>query len=185
MLLSLNFQVWRMTCHFLVFTQEFSTLLRVFSLASLLWFKNLYKSETNVFYCNNWLHLSSWKLEICLKYAVFLLQKNISWCVDILLLKSRHRYWSNEEPYLIAKCSMKSHTSCMDDIQKIADAVQKGLYLIVRARVQQGRIRLTRNELYSDSFHAVLAWSCGHAKYKCCTATVTVVVNNILMKYNK
>ena len=33
-----------------------------------------------------------------------------------------------------------------------------------------------RNELCSDSFHAVLAWSCGRAKCQCCTATVTVVV---------
>ena len=29
---------------------------------------------------------------------------------------------------------------------------------------------------YSDSFHAVLAWSCWQAKYQCCTATVTVVI---------
>ena len=40
-----------------------------------------------------------------------------------------------------------------------------------------------RNELHSDSFHAVLAWSWGcsftgwgQAKYQCFTATVTVVV---------
>ena len=50
----------------------------------------------------------------------------------------------------------------MDNIQQIADAVQKGLELIVRASVQQGRTKLTRlrNELYSDSFesfHAVLS----------------------------
>ena len=47
----------------------------------------------------------------------------------------------------------------MNNIQQIADAVQKGLLLIVRASVQQGRTRLTRlrNELYSDSIHAVLA----------------------------
>ena len=47
----------------------------------------------------------------------------------------------------------------MNNIQQIADAVQKGLLLIVRASVQQGRTRLTRlrNELCSDSFHAVLA----------------------------
>ena len=32
------------------------------------------------------------------------------------------------------------------------------------------------NELCSDSFHAMLAWKCGRAKYQCCTATVTVVV---------
>ena len=33
--------------------------------------------------------------------------------------------------------------------------------------------RLTRlpNELYSDLFHAVLAWNCGRAKCQCCTAT--------------
>ena len=47
----------------------------------------------------------------------------------------------------------------MDNIQQIADAVQTGLLLIVRASVQQGKTRLTRlrNELCSDSFHAVLA----------------------------
>ena len=33
-----------------------------------------------------------------------------------------------------------------------------------------------RNELYNDSFHAVLAWICGRAKCQCCTATVTFVV---------
>ena len=66
----------------------------------------------------------------------------------------------------------------MDNIQQIADAVQKGLELIVRASVQQGKTGLTclRNELYSDSFHAVLAWSCQRAKFQCCTATVTVDV---------
>ena len=44
--------------------------------------------------------------------------------------------------------------------------------------VQLGRARLTRlrNELCSDSFHAALAWSCGRAKFQCCTALVTVVV---------
>ena len=47
----------------------------------------------------------------------------------------------------------------IDNIQQIADAVQKGLQLIVRASVQQGRARQIRmrNELCSDSFHAVLA----------------------------
>ena len=37
----------------------------------------------------------------------------------------------------------------MDNIQQIADAVQKGLQLIAWANVQQGRTRLTRlrNEL--------------------------------------
>ena len=66
----------------------------------------------------------------------------------------------------------------MDNMQQIADVVQKGLLLIVRASVQQGRTRITRlrNELYSDSFHAVLAWICGRAKCQCCTALVTVVV---------
>ena len=45
----------------------------------------------------------------------------------------------------------------MENIQQIADAVQKGLQLIVWVSVQQGRARLTllRNELFSDSFHAV------------------------------
>ena len=59
----------------------------------------------------------------------------------------------------------------MDNIQQIADAVQKGLELIVRASVLQGRTRLTRlrNELFS--VHAVLAWSCGLAKCQCCAAT--------------
>ena len=75
----------------------------------------------------------------------------------------------------------------MENIQQIADAVQKGLWIIVRASVQQGRARLTclRNELCSDSFHAVLAWSCGRAKCQCCTATVTVVVYmlSILVHY--
>ena len=53
----------------------------------------------------------------------------------------------------------------MDNIQRIADAVQKGLQLIVRASVQQGstRLRRLRIELCSDSFHAVLALSCGRA----------------------
>ena len=66
----------------------------------------------------------------------------------------------------------------MDNIQQVADAVQKGLELFVRASVQQGRTRQTRlrYELHSDSFHAVLAWTCGLAKSQCCTATVTVVV---------
>ena len=66
----------------------------------------------------------------------------------------------------------------MDNIQQIADAVQKGLELVVRASFQQDRTRLTRliNELYSDSFHAVLALSCGRAKCQCYTTTVTVVV---------
>ena len=52
--------------------------------------------------------------------------------------------------------------------------------IIVRASFQQDRARLIRlrNELCSDSFHAVLAWSCGRAKWQCCTATVTVVVYN-------
>ena len=42
----------------------------------------------------------------------------------------------------------------------------------------QGRARITRlrKELCSDSFHPVLAWSCGRAKCQCCTATLTVVV---------
>ena len=66
----------------------------------------------------------------------------------------------------------------IDNMQHIADAVQKGLQIFVRASFQQGRARLTRlrNELCSDSFHAVLAWSCGPAKCQCCAPTVTVVV---------
>ena len=66
----------------------------------------------------------------------------------------------------------------MDNIQQIADAVQKGLQLIVRASVQQGSTWLThlRIELCSDSFHAVLVLSCERAKCQCCITTVTVVV---------
>ena len=73
---------------------------------------------------------------------------------------------------------MKDSLLFMHYGQKITDAVQKGLQLIVWASVQQGRTRLTRlpNELYSDLFHAVLAFSCGLAKFQCCIATVTVVV---------
>ena len=54
---------------------------------------------------------------------------------------------------------------CMDNIQHIADAVQKGLQLIVRASIQQGSTRLRRLgiELCSDSFNAVLALSSGRA----------------------
>ena len=51
----------------------------------------------------------------------------------------------------------------MDNIQQIADAVQKVLQLILRASVQQGSNRLRRLniDLKSDSFHAALALSCG------------------------
>ena len=60
----------------------------------------------------------------------------------------------------------------MDNMQQMADAVRKGLLPIVRASVQKGRTRLTRlrNKLYSDSFHAALASSCGKAK---CWQTVS------------
>ena len=66
----------------------------------------------------------------------------------------------------------------MENIQQITDAMQKGLKLIVRASFQQGTTRLTRlrNDLYSDSFHGVLAWNSRPAKCQCCIATVTVVV---------
>ena len=37
---------------------------------------------------------------------------------------------------------------------------------------------LPQCDLCSDSFHALLAWSCGRAKGQCCTATVTVAVYN-------
>ena len=59
----------------------------------------------------------------------------------------------------------------MDNIQQIAD-------LIVWASVQQGSTSLTRlrNELCSDSFHAVLALNCEQAKCQCCIATLTVMV---------
>ena len=36
------------------------------------------------------------------------------------------------------------HFTRMDNIQEIADAVQKGIQLIVRASFQQGKTRLTR-----------------------------------------
>ena len=74
----------------------------------------------------------------------------------------------------------------IDNIQQIPDAVQKGLQLIVQASFQQGRARLTRlrNELCSDSFHAVLAWSCGRAKCQYFTATVTVVVYTVFQVYS-
>ena len=66
----------------------------------------------------------------------------------------------------------------MDNQYQITDAVQKGLWLVVRASVQQGTTMLTRlrNELYSDSFHAVLALSCGPVNCRCCTAKVTDAV---------
>ena len=44
------------------------------------------------------------------------------------------------------------------------------------------RLTRLRNELCSDSFHAVLAWSCGRAKCQCCIATVMVVVYIICLK---
>ena len=66
----------------------------------------------------------------------------------------------------------------MDNIQQIVDAVQKGLQLIVWASLQQGstRLRRLRIELCSNSFHAVLALSCGRAKCQCCITMVTIVV---------
>ena len=69
----------------------------------------------------------------------------------------------------------------MDNIQQIFDAVQKDLWLVVRASVQQGITRLTclRNDLCSDSFHGVLALNWGPAKCQCCTAKLTVVVYSI------
>ena len=54
----------------------------------------------------------------------------------------------------------------MDNIRQIADAVQKGLYIILRANVQQG----------STSLRGLLALSCGLAKCQFCLTTVTVVV---------
>ena len=75
----------------------------------------------------------------------------------------------------------------MDNIQQIADAVQKGLQLILRASAQQGSTRLRRLciELCSDSFHVVLALSCGRAKCQCCITTVTVVVYTLYLKILK
>ena len=76
----------------------------------------------------------------------------------------------------------------MDSIQQIADAVQKALQLIVRASVTQGQgstgLRRLRIELCSDSFHAVLALSCGRAKCQCCITTVTVVVYKTLVYHD-
>ena len=53
---------------------------------------------------------------------------------------------------------------------------------IVRARVQQCRTKLTplRTELYSDSFHALLALRYGPAKCQCCITTVTIVVRPLI-----
>ena len=72
---------------------------------------------------------------------------------------------------------LRFFTTC-NNMQQIADALKKGLQLIVWVSVQQCNTRLARlrNELYSDSFHAVLALSCEWAKYQCCIATVTVDV---------
>ena len=66
----------------------------------------------------------------------------------------------------------------MDNIQQIDDVLEKGLLLIVRPTVQQARTRLTRlrTELYSDLFHAVLAFSFGPAKCQCFLTTVVVAV---------
>ena len=82
------------------------------------------------------------------------------------------------DPLLPKSTLSGSCRTTMDNKQQIADAVQKGLQLIVRASVQQGstRLRRLRIELCSDSFHAVLALSCGRAKFQCCVTTVTVVV---------
>ena len=54
---------------------------------------------------------------------------------------------------------MRFLCSLMDNIQQITDAVQKGILLIVRASLQQTRLRRLRIELCTDSFHAVLALS--------------------------
>ena len=72
----------------------------------------------------------------------------------------------------------------MDNIvQQISDAVQKGLQLIVQASVQQGstRLRRLRIELCCDSFHAVLALSCGRVKCQCCITTVTDSVYTVIV----
>ena len=93
--------------------------------------------------------------------------------------------------YLFSLISRNQKQIKMDNIQQIADAVQKVLQQIVWASVQQRRptqTRLTRlrKELCRDSFHAVLALSSGQAKYQCCIATVTVIViqyySNTLLK---
>ena len=78
-----------------------------------------------------------------------------------------------------------SKYSGMDDIQQIADAVYvKGLKSIVRTSVQQDSTRLRRllTELFSDSFHAVLALSPGPAKYQCCITTLKVVVYRLVAR---
>ena len=104
-------------------------------------------------------------------------QKKLFFCWTDL----KKRWMRTFHPSLPSKYIIQ--ITLMENIQQIADAVQKGLWLIIRASVQQFcqqcRTRLTRlrNELvYSDSFHAVLAWSCRKAKCQCCTATVTFVV---------
>ena len=100
-----------------------------------------------------------------------------------IILKIWLFYWYGNKVFIISSKYAKEGSRdklvvikfVMDNIQQIADAVQKGLQLVVRASVQQGSTRLTRlrNELYSDSFHAVLALSCGRV-FQCCTATVVV-----------
>ena len=54
----------------------------------------------------------------------------------------------------------------MDNLQQNSDVVQKGLIVIVWASVQQGStLRRLLTELFSDSFHAVSAWSSMPVKY--------------------
>ena len=111
--------------------------------------------------------LPCWTLARTISYRHFCTLHSIS---DLLFVVHRETVTSN---------AMGDIFSCLVFLAFAdANAVQKGLLLIVRASVQQGRTRLTRlhNELYSNLFHAVLTWSCGQAKYQCWTATVTVVV---------
>ena len=103
-----------------------------------------------------------------------------------IILKIWLFYWYGNKVFIIISKYAKEGSRdklvvikfVMDNIQQIADAVQKGLQLVVRASVQQGSTRLTRlrNELYSDSFHAVLALSRGLSKCQCCAKTMMVVV---------
>ena len=65
----------------------------------------------------------------------------------------------------------------IDNIQQIADGLQKGLWttysksLMLSKKVYNYCSGGLRNELYSNSFYAVLAWSCGQTKCQCCKAT--------------
>ena len=69
----------------------------------------------------------------------------------------------------------------MNNLQQVADVIQKYLKLFVWASVPQDRTRLTclPTELSSNSFHAVLILSFGPANCQCYKTTLTVVVYKI------